>query len=108
MSRFWNAAFCVNFGRLTRRKEYIMPNRRRFLKTIPAVPALGAAASASAKSAPKRDYFKELGVRPFINAAGTYTTLSASLMLPEVMETYLQQEVMIKISRSSIEESQRS
>jgi L-seryl-tRNA(Ser) seleniumtransferase len=34
----------------------------------------------------KRDYFKELGVRPFINAAGTYTTLTASLMLPEVVQ----------------------
>ncbi len=33
-----------------------------------------------------RDYFKELGVRPFINAAGTYTTLTASLMHPEVVE----------------------
>lgn len=33
----------------------------------------------------KRDYFKELGVRPFINAAGTYTVLTASLMPPEVM-----------------------
>ena len=34
----------------------------------------------------KRDYFAELGVRPFINAAGTYTTLTASLMAPEVMQ----------------------
>jgi len=33
-----------------------------------------------------RDFFKELGVRPFINAAGTYTTLTASLMQPEVVE----------------------
>jgi L-seryl-tRNA(Ser) seleniumtransferase len=34
----------------------------------------------------KRDYFKELGIRPFINAAGTYTTLTASLMDPAVMQ----------------------
>jgi len=34
----------------------------------------------------KRDLLKELGVRPFINAAGTYTTMTGSLMLPEVME----------------------
>ena len=33
-----------------------------------------------------RDYFKELGIRPFINAAGTYTAMTASLMLPEVMD----------------------
>ena len=31
-----------------------------------------------------RDFFRELGVRTFINAAGTYTLLSASLMLPDV------------------------
>jgi len=34
----------------------------------------------------KRDYFKELGIKPFINAAGTYTTLTASLMPREVVE----------------------
>jgi len=34
----------------------------------------------------KRDYFKELGIKPFINAAGTYTTLTASLMQPEVVQ----------------------
>jgi L-seryl-tRNA(Ser) seleniumtransferase len=60
-----------------------MPNRRRFLKTMPAVPALGAM-PAMAKTA-GRDFFKELGIRPFINCAGTYTTLTASLMPPEVI-----------------------
>ena len=33
-----------------------------------------------------RDFFSELGVKPLINAAGTYTSLTASLMLPEVVE----------------------
>ena len=33
----------------------------------------------------ERVFFRELGVRTFINAAGTYTLLSASLMLPEVV-----------------------
>jgi uncharacterized pyridoxal phosphate-dependent enzyme len=33
-----------------------------------------------------RDLFKELGVRTFINAAGTYTSMTASLMRPETME----------------------
>jgi L-seryl-tRNA(Ser) seleniumtransferase len=42
----------------------------------------GTAAAATGK----RDYFAELGVRPFLNAAGTYTTLTASLMPPEVMQ----------------------
>lgn len=35
---------------------------------------------------PKRDIFKELGLRTFINAAGTYTAMTASLMDDEVME----------------------
>ena len=60
-----------------------MPNRRRFLQTVSSLPFLGKSALGSAV---KRDYFKELGVRPFINAAGTYTTLTASLMHPEVMQ----------------------
>lgn len=34
----------------------------------------------------KRDYFYELGVQPLVNAAGTYTSLTASLMLPEVLD----------------------
>jgi L-seryl-tRNA(Ser) seleniumtransferase len=41
-------------------------------------------AAAAPRSA--RDYFRELGVRPFINAAGTYTAMTASLMPPEVVE----------------------
>jgi L-seryl-tRNA(Ser) seleniumtransferase len=34
----------------------------------------------------ERDYFKELGLRTFINAAGTYTMLTASLPHPEVVK----------------------
>lgn len=45
----------------------------------------GAAASAAAKS-PKRDFFKELGVTPIINAQATMTFLSGSTMLPETLE----------------------
>lgn len=65
-----------------------MSNRRRFLQGISALPLAGRlGVSATTKnSAVKRDYFKELGVRPFINAAGTYTTLTASLMHPDVMQ----------------------
>ena len=32
-----------------------------------------------------RDFFKELGLRTFINATGTHTYLTGSLMRPEVM-----------------------
>ena len=42
-------------------------------------------AQESAKTAPKAvDYYQKLGVTPFINAAGTYTVLSASSMPDEV------------------------
>ena len=34
----------------------------------------------------KRDLFKELGLRTFINAAGNYTSMTASLMHDDVME----------------------
>jgi L-seryl-tRNA(Ser) seleniumtransferase len=64
-----------------------MFDRRRFLHSLSAVPVVGSLVPARATAAiAKRDYFKELGLRTFINAAGTYTTLTASLMLPEVVE----------------------
>jgi L-seryl-tRNA(Ser) seleniumtransferase len=45
----------------------------------------GLEAESSAKSTPKAvDYYQKLGVTPFINAAGTYTVLSASTMPDEV------------------------
>jgi L-seryl-tRNA(Ser) seleniumtransferase len=50
------------------------------LSGIPSLEAQG-----SAKSTPKAvDYYEKLGVTPFINAAGTYTVLSASTMPDEV------------------------
>ncbi len=63
-----------------------MSNRRGFLQSIASMPVIGGLIPASlAAAAPKRDYFKELGVGTFINAAGTYTTLTASLMHPETV-----------------------
>jgi L-seryl-tRNA(Ser) seleniumtransferase len=68
-------------------------SRRGFLETLSTLPIAGSltaasAAPAAAASIRRRgvDYFRELGVRPFINAAGTYTAMTASLMPPEVME----------------------
>jgi D-glucosaminate-6-phosphate ammonia-lyase len=69
-----------------------MWSRRHFLETLSAVPLVGAlvgsrtavVGAAARRGAP--DYFRELGVRPFINAAGTYTAMTASLMPDEVME----------------------
>lgn len=64
-----------------------MFNRRRFLSSLSSVPVIGSIFGGAASAASvKRDYFAELGVKPFINAAGTYTTLTASLMRPEVVE----------------------
>ena len=51
-----------------------------------ATPFLASLAPASFAAPKSRDVFKELGVRPFINAAGTFTTMTASLMPPEVMD----------------------
>lgn len=69
-----------------------MWSRRHFLETLSSVPLLrtfvgGGAALTGVAMAPavKKDYFRELGVRPFINAAGTFTDMTASLMPPEVM-----------------------
>jgi L-seryl-tRNA(Ser) seleniumtransferase len=69
-----------------------MWSRRRFLGNVSAWPLVGGFLGAAGAVAPAavaargRDYFRELGVRPFINAAGTYTAMTASLMPPEVME----------------------
>lgn len=69
-----------------------MFRRRSFLDLIARIPGLGllAAAAGAAPQArpPARDYFRELGVNPFINAAGTYTALTASLMPPEVRDAW--------------------
>ena len=69
-----------------------MWSRRRFLEIVSGLPIVGGIVEATttraaAAAAPPagRDYFRELGVRPFINAAGTYTAMTASLMPPEVM-----------------------
>ena len=67
-----------------------MWSRRRFLESMSALPVVGGLIGAHATEAEAamaaKDYFKELGVRPFINAAGTYTAMTASLMPPEVMD----------------------
>ena len=49
------------------------------------IPSSGPGPRAFFKSAPQTvDYYQKLGVAPFINAAGTYTVLSASTMPDEV------------------------
>ncbi len=57
--------------------------RRPFLGALGSLPLLGRAGLAAPR---RRDVISELGVRTLINAAGTYTMLTASLMPDEVME----------------------
>jgi len=67
--------------------------RREIIKRLSLTPLVGgilaSAPLESLNAAPlpsKRDLFKELGLRTFINAAGNYTTMTASLMPQEVMD----------------------
>lgn len=67
--------------------------RREIIKKLSLTPLAGGilagAPLESLSAAPlpsKRDLFKELGLRTFINAAGNYTTMTASLMPQEVMD----------------------
>jgi len=67
----------------------LLTARRSFLGALGGLPYIGGFLSgqpaAAADSAPARDVLKELDVRTFINAAGTFTAMSGSLMAPEVM-----------------------
>jgi uncharacterized pyridoxal phosphate-dependent enzyme len=59
--------------------------RRDILKSMTILP-LAPAATVFAAPRIKRNVFDELGLRTFINAAGNYTSMSASLMPAEVMD----------------------
>ena len=68
--------------------------RRDVLKNLSLLPLAGVLGNVlsplSAKASPhrkKRDLFKELGVRTFINAAGTLTFMTGSLMHDYVLDT---------------------
>ena len=73
-----------------------MSSRRKVLKTLSTLPLVGGILGPSMLTAKAvettiakpiaRDFFKELGVRTFINAAGTYTSMTGSLMRKEVTE----------------------
>lgn len=74
-------------------KNLIM-KRRELLKYAAVLPIgtdiatyLIAPAGVTKTTTAKRDLIKELGLRSFINAAGTYTAMTASLMHDEVIET---------------------
>src|SRR4051794_26180328 len=68
----------------------LLPTRRRtFLSALAGVPGLrllaGGAGAQAQESATGRDVIAELGIRSFINAAGTFTALTGSLMRPEAV-----------------------
>lgn len=72
-----------------------MLTRRKLLQFLPSLPFAGGFIGGSLLPGnepvapphlPDRDYFKELGLRTYINAAGTYTSLTGSLMPEEVTE----------------------
>lgn len=71
-----------------------MLNRRKLLKRLTTIPVLGGLVGGTTLTtaftygkAPKRDLYKELGIRTFINAAGTLTYMTGSLMHDEVLDT---------------------
>lgn len=72
-----------------------MLSRRKLLKRLSSLPIVGGALAGTtltseAAKKPARDYFSELGVEPIINAAGAYTSMTASLMPSEVLDAYHQ------------------
>ena len=63
--------------------------RRDLVKGMTLLPLVGSTTvslGAAVQSTAARDFYKELGIRVFINAAGTYTFMTASLMPPEVVD----------------------
>ena len=74
---------------VTKRRTWLralagLPGLGILARTAPAT-AAGVAAAAGQESGGGVDIFRELGVRTFINAGGTFTALTGSLMRPEVV-----------------------
>ncbi len=72
--------------------DWLSRDRRAFLNSVLAlaatgqvVPKLAGATKKNRRVQTTRDVIGELGVRTFLNAAGTYTRLTASTMPPEVV-----------------------
>ncbi|MEX0314418.1 MAG: aminotransferase class V-fold PLP-dependent enzyme [Allomuricauda sp.] len=72
-----------------------MLTRRKLLKTLSSLPVVGGLVGtglltpqmmqAAVETPASRNFFKELGLRTFINAAGTYTSMTGSLMSEPVL-----------------------
>jgi uncharacterized pyridoxal phosphate-dependent enzyme len=72
-----------------------MINRRELIKHLSSLPLVGGflgenilpSELTTVAKLPVRNLAKELGIRTFVNAAGTYTAMTGSLMQDEVVET---------------------
>jgi len=64
----------------------VKTNRRHFLAGLGAVAPLNSLSLQAAAAPATPDYFADLGVRPFINAIGPYSSLGGAEMWPEVIE----------------------
>ena len=69
--------------------------RRDLIKNLSALPIVGGLFSTTTFARTRafqptypRDYYKELGLRTFINAAGTYTALTGCLIREEAVDAY--------------------
>ncbi len=70
-------------------KPNFLASRRTFVRTVAAAPlfaSFAAADLAASVRASKQNVYTRIGVRPLINARGTWTYLSGSLELPEVRQ----------------------
>lgn len=75
-----------------------MLSRRKLIKSLSTMPLVGGlfgtaapiTAVLAAPAAAPRNVANELGIRTFINAAGTYTAMTGSLMQDEVVDTIQQ------------------
>ena len=87
-----------------------MLSRRKLLKRFSGLPLVGGFIAGSSipsiaddheeeEKKVVRDYFGELGVKPIINAAGAYTTMTASLMPEEVLDCLSANGRGVRISR---------
>ncbi|HYZ84752.1 MAG TPA: hypothetical protein VE621_10130 [Bryobacteraceae bacterium] len=67
-----------------------MLGRRSLLLSPLAAVLLGRKSYAAQLAAAHGEIYRQLGVRPLINAAGTYTTLTGSLLVPQAREAMIE------------------
>jgi len=72
------------FPRVNRRNFFLRSSLTGALAAVPGVQRLAAAVANSAPDS--ADVYTRIGLRPIINASGTYTHLGGSLMPPEVID----------------------